>query len=377
MTLEPIPQSDPRASYLAHKQEIDEAIARVLDRGSYILGEEVSAFEREFASYIGAAHGIGVASGTDALMLALRACDLGADAEVITVSHTAVASIAAIELAGAIPVLVDIDPQTYTLDVSQIEQVLTPRTRAIIPVHLYGHPAAMDAILEMAKRYHLRVIEDCAQSHGAQYQRRKVGSFGDLAAFSFYPTKNLGAIGDGGMILCNDPALADRLRALRQYGWQSARISTLPGANSRLDELQAAILRVKLRHLDQDNLQRHQLAQLYTKLLEQSCYATPTELTDARHTYHQYVVRVSDRAPLQAFLTQQAITTAVHYPVPIHLQPAYRNRLRTAVSMQHTERAAQQILSLPMYPQLTDSQIERVAHYLRFWCESNSSSPVT
>jgi len=253
--------ANPGAQYQAHKAEIDAAVARVLAGGWYILGEETRAFEAEFAAYIGVREAVGVGSGTDALQIALAACEIGAGDEVITVSHTAVATISAIEMAGATPVLVDIEPDFFTIDPAQIEAAITPRTKAIIPVHIYGQPANLDAVLEIASRHKLRVIEDCAQAHGAAFRGTRVGAHGDIACFSFYPTKNLGAIGDGGMVVTNDVALAERARLLREYGWAERYVSHISGRNSRLDELQAAILRVKLRRLDDDNQMRAQIAQ--------------------------------------------------------------------------------------------------------------------
>jgi dTDP-4-amino-4,6-dideoxygalactose transaminase len=359
-----IMQTNPLASYHAYKEEIDAAVIRVLEDGHYILGQETAAFEESFAAYIGVAYGIGVSSGTDALTIALRACGIGKGMEVITVSHTAVATVAAIELTGAEPVLVDIDLNTYTLNPAQIEAALTPRTKAIVPVHLYGHPADMTPILEIAKRYGLRVIEDCAQAHGAEYKGKRVGGFGDMAAFSFYPTKNLGAVGDAGMIVCNDATLAEAARALRQYGWKHSRLSTVPGLNSRLDELHAAILRVKLQHLDEDNAKRRHFAEIYHQRLRGTCLAIPTETAGAKHCYHQYVIRHPNRTEIQSFLTHRSISTLVHYPTPVHLQPAYHGRLRTSPQMTSTEQAASEVLSLPMYPELTEEDIEFVARQL-------------
>jgi len=352
--------SNPKASYLAHKDEIDAAIARVLDSGWYILGQEVAAFENEFADYIGVRFGIGVGSGTEALHLALRACGIGAGDQVITVSHTAVAMVAAIELCGAQPVLVDIDPVTYTLDVAQLEAAITPYTKAVIPVHLYGHPANMEAVLAIARRHGLRVVEDCAQSHGATYQGRKTGDWGDLAAFSFYPTKNLGALGDGGMIVTDDRTLAETARLLRQYGWQERYVSAIPGSNSRLDELQAAVLRVKLRYLDEDNGRRIHLAKLYIERLASTNLQLPTATQGAKHVYHQFVVRSARRDALQAHLEAKGIGTLIHYPMPVHLQPAYVGRVICHSSLPASEHAAREVLSLPLYPQLSDEALDRV-----------------
>jgi len=359
-----VPQTDPKANYLAHQAEIDTAIYRVLESGWYILGREVEAFEHEFAAYIGVHHAIGVGSGTNALELALRACGVGSGDLVFTVSHTAVATVAAIELVGATPVLVDIDPATYTLDPNCLEAALahppagTPK--AILPVHLYGHPADMPAILALAHRHGLYVIEDCAQSHGATLAGRMTGAWGDIAAFSFYPTKNLGALGDGGMVMTDDPALADRVRLFQQYGWRERYISDTPGGNSRLDELQAAVLRVKLRYLNAENERRQNLAQTYNTQLAETALSLPEVRLGATHVYHQYVIRLSHREALRTSLRQEAIGTLIHYPAPVHLQPAYHNRVPLVAPLPRTEEIVRQVLSLPMFPQLRDEQVQRV-----------------
>ena len=350
-----IPQTDPHASYLAHKGEIDRAISAVLDRGRYILGPEVEAFEREFAVYLGVKHIIGVGSGTDALRLALESAGVRAGDTVATVSHTAVATVAAIELAGAIPVLVDIDPATFTIDCSRLEGVLRARrVSAIVPVHLYGHPANMPAIVELARRYQTTVIEDCAQSHGAFVDGRKTGSFGAAAAFSFYPTKNLGALGDGGAIGTNDSGIAERARLLREYGWTPRYVSQIPGMNTRLDELQAAILRVKLRYLDLGNARRREIAAAYSAGLRH--VRLPAD--NAGHVFHQYVVRSQDRDALRAKLAAVGVGTLLHYPVPVHLQPAYARLEHGALP--ETESASREVLSLPMYPELEDAAVALV-----------------
>jgi dTDP-4-amino-4,6-dideoxygalactose transaminase len=364
-----VPPADPRAAYLARKQAIDEAISGVLARGSFILGEEVARFEREFAAYIGAGHCVGVASGTDALHLALRSCGVGPGDEVVTVSHTAVATVAAIELAGATPVLIDIDA-TGTMDPEAIRGALRPQTKAIIPVHLYGLPADLDPILEIARQRGLRVIEDCAQSHGATYKGARTGSRGDLAAFSFYPTKNLGAFGDGGAITTSDPGLAERVRLLREYGWRERYISEIAGLNSRLDEIQAAILRVQLRHLDAGNDARRALAGLYDHLLPASPVALPPRAPGRDHVYHQYVIRHPRRDALRTHLKAQGVGTLIHYPVPVHLQPAYAGRVRKAGSLDETERAASSVLSLPMYPELAPDLARRAAEAILSWIPS-------
>lgn len=397
-----IPQTDPKANYLAHRSEIDAAIEQVLTGGRYILGEQVRAFEREFAAYLGTTHVIGVGSGTDALHLALRACGIGPGDRVFTVSHTAVATVSAIELTGATPVLVDIDPATFTMDANRLEEALQsfdqgPKTKdegrlpapafgpsstvlrrrsAVLPVHLYGQPADMSAILELARRYDLWVIEDCAQAHGAVVSHQssvvsdqpsavggqRVGTLGDIAAFSFYPTKNLGALGDGGAVATGDAGLAERVKLLREYGWKERYVSHIAGLNSRLDELQAAILRVKLRHLDEENARRHGLAAEYDRLLASSGVRTPVVRPDVQHVYHQYVIRAERRDALQATLREQGIGTLIHYPVPVHQQPAYAARvLLGGGTLPHTERAAKEILSLPMFPELTVEQVAAVA----------------
>ncbi len=361
-----IPAANPRAQYLSHQPEIDAAIAAALDGNRYILGPQTQAFEQEFAAYLGVRFATGVGSGTEALHVAIRACGLGPGDEIITVAHTAVATVSAIELAGAQPVLVDIDPATYTIDPGQIEKAITRHTRAIIPVHLYGAAADLNPIIDLARRHNLKVIEDCAQAHGARYASpdRVVGSFGDVACFSFYPTKNLGAIGDGGLVATNDPAIAENLNLLRQYGWRERYISEIAGWNTRLDELQAAILRVKLRHLDADNEKRRALAAIYDEQLA-GVVTLPVEPVNTRHIYHLYVIRHPRRDALMQFLHERGIGTAIHYPVPIHLQPAYHGRLGEEGSLPETERAAREIVSLPMYPELSVESIKTVIQAIR------------
>ena len=357
--------ANPRLQYLARKSEIDRAVTRVLERGWYILGEEVKAFEAEFAAYIGVMYGIGVGSGTEGLHLALTACEIGAGDEVITVSHTAVATVAAIEQAGAIPVMVDIEPDFYTIDPSKIATVITPKTKAIIPVHLYGQPADLEPILEIAGENGLKVIEDCAQAHGAVNKGKRIGSFGDLACFSFYPTKNLGALGDGGIVVTDQPKLAQRLRLLREYGWAERYVSHFPGTNSRLDEVQAAILRVKLHYLDQDNAARARIASMYNAELIGCDMVLPTCRQETNHVYHLYVVRTQCRDALKQHLKDKGIAALVHYHVPIHLQPAYQGRLTGADQLLETERAAQEVLSLPIYPELNEADLEAVIKAVR------------
>ncbi|HYM03132.1 MAG TPA: DegT/DnrJ/EryC1/StrS family aminotransferase [Stellaceae bacterium] len=369
MTVEPIPQTDPKAAYLAHKVDIDAAIARVLAGGRYILGAEVAAFEREFAGYIGVRHAVGVANGTDALVLALKAIGVTRDDYVVTVSHTAVASVAAIELAGAKPLLVDIDPATYTLDAEELARVLAAppgRIAAVIPVHLYGQAADLDGILPLARRYGARVIEDCAQCHGATLSGRRLGSFGDIAAFSLYPTKNLAALGDGGIVVTDDDAAAERLRALREYGWHQRYVSDVAGMNSRLDELQAAILRVKLPALEADNARRRAVAAAYDAGLAALPLVLPARRPRSDHVFHQYAIRAKRRDALRDALAQRGIGTNIHYPVPVHRQPAYEGRLAQGPGgLANSERAAQEVLSLPMYPQLGDDAVAAVVAALR------------
>ncbi|HXY36352.1 MAG TPA: DegT/DnrJ/EryC1/StrS family aminotransferase [Planctomycetaceae bacterium] len=375
-----IPQANPGASYLAQKGAIDAAIARVLGSGRYILGEPVAAFEQEFAAYLGVKHCVGVASGTDAIELALRALGIGEGQAVIAPSHTAVATVAAIERAGARPVLVDVSRQTYTITPAAIEAIVKSareidgcRIAAVIPVHLYGHPANMPAILEVARRHGLRVIEDCAQSHGARIAGQPAGTFGDVAAFSFYPTKNLGAFGDGGFVAVNDAQLQKRLFSLREYGWQQRYVSAFPGLNSRLDPLQAAILSVKLTRLDADNNRRREIAARYSAGLAQLPLALPTSSPGAEHVFHQYVIRTPERDRLSAFLASRSILTGIHYPLPIHLQPAYRDRQLAYGELPETEQLCREILSLPMFPQLADADVDRVIAAIVEWASSRRS----
>lgn len=359
-----IPQTDPRASYLAYKDEIDRAIARVLDSGWYILGHEVSSFEEEFAAYIKVGHAVGVANGTDALELALRACGIGYGDTVITVSHTAVATAAAIQRCGAVPLFVDIDPVTYTMDPDHLEYVLkTPcvqRPKAVIAVHLYGNAADMLSITALSDKYGFSVIEDCAQAHGAELNGRRLGTWGHVGAFSFYPTKNLGAIGDGGAVVTNDSIIAQNLRLLREYGWKKRYISDVTGTNSRLDELQAAILRVKLKSLNPDNQRRRDIAAYYTTKLQEFPIQLPYIADNVLHVFHQYVLRSQNRDQLRDALLKQGVGTLIHYPVPVHKQPAYQKYNLTDRPLSQTEKAALEILSLPMYPQLSEQKMALV-----------------
>ncbi len=360
-----IPAVDLAEQYRRLQTDIDAAVSRVLAGGWYLLGQETRAFEAEFAAYGGAQHGVAVASGTDALALALRAVGVGPGDEVITVSHTAVATVVAVEQAGARPVLVDIDPVTFTMQPDLLAGAISARTRAIVPVHLYGHPAELDPILALARQHQLAVIEDCAQAHGARYRGCPVGSFGDAAAFSFYPTKNLGAAGDGGMVVTNRPDVAERLHQLRQYGWVKRYISQVRGVNSRLDEVQAAILRIKLRYLDQWNERRRELAAVYTTLLPQPHLALPQVVGNVGHAYHLYVVRVKEREALLMYLRERGVGAQVHYPMPVHLQPAYADLGLGPGSLPETERAAAEVLSLPLYPEMSEEAVTRVVEAIR------------
>ncbi|MBE2200511.1 MAG: DegT/DnrJ/EryC1/StrS family aminotransferase [Anaerolinea sp.] len=355
-----IPFVDLQAEYKALRAELDTAVTQTIASGWYILGAEVSAFEAEFASYIGVEHTVGVASGTDAILLGLRALGVGPGDEVITVAHTAVATIAAIELTGATPVFVDIDPDTYTLDPALLPAAITPRSKAIIPVHLYGHPANLDPILAVARQHKLLVLEDCAQAHGARYRGKMVGSFGDAAAFSFYPTKNLGAMGDGGAVVTRHDEVAERLYALRQYGWQQRYVSSTAGYNSRLDELQAALLRVKLAYLDGMNAARRRLANEYAQALAGLPLTLPGERPFAHHVYHLYVIQTDRRDALRAYLHARGIGTAIQYPMPVHRQPAYHHLGYPAGSLPVTEQIAARILSLPIYPTLPAAHLTGV-----------------
>jgi len=371
-----IPQNSPLANYLSQKPDIDAAINNVLASGHYIMAEESTAFEREFADYVGVEYAVGTGSGTEALHLALIACGVGIGDEVITVSHTAVATVAAIKMSGAVPVLVDIDIDSYTIDPGHVEKAITDHTKAIVPVHLYGHPADLKRIMECAKLYNLLVVEDSAQSHGALYHGEKVGSWGDAGAFSFYPTKNLGALGDGGAVTTNSLEIYERLLALRQYGWDQKRVSRMSGYNSRLDEVQAAILRVKLRVLDENNRKRIHIARLYDRLLDLSDVVVPLNMPQVTHVYHQYVIRCASksmRENLLEFMRKRQIQSAIHYPVPVHLQPAYVNRPGTPSSLPVTERASETILSLPMFPELTDGEIEIISSTVKEFSEQAGS----
>jgi dTDP-4-amino-4,6-dideoxygalactose transaminase len=361
-----IPWASPLAQYWAHQAPIQNAINRVLDSGNYILGAEVESFECVFADFCGSGHAVGVASGTDALILALRALGIGPGDEVITVSHTAVATVAAILATGAAPVLIDVDEACMTLDPAALDAAVTPRSKAVIAVHLYGQAADLDAILQAARRHRLAVVEDCAQAAGACYRGQRLGSIGDVGCFSFYPTKNLGAIGDGGMVLTSDAKIAARVRRLRQYGWDDTRETHEAGLNSRLDPLQAAILQAKLPHLDADNARRAEIARRYERGLAGLPITTPKERAAVDHVYHLYVVACAQRDNLMTHLAARRIGCAIHYPVPVHRQNGYAERaIVPRGDLPVTERICRQILSLPLYPELSDADVDRVVASIR------------
>ena len=358
-----IPFVDLAAQYASFPKEIDAAIAEVVTKTDFILGQAVDLFEQEFATYCETKYAIGVDSGTSALELALKAYDIGPGDEVITVANTFMATVLAISYTGATPVLVDIDPTTYQMNPMALVDAITPRTKAIMPVHLYGYPVDMDPILQIAQRHGLIVIEDASQAHGARYKGKRVGSLGHAAVFSFYPAKNLGAYGDGGIVVTSDAQIAASLRMLRNYGQREKYHHVMKGYNRRLDTLHAAVLRVKLPHLDSWNAARRRHANQYRELLADanSSLILPKETATVEPVYHLYVIRVEDRSLLQAHLTNKNISTGIHYPIPIHLQPAYQDLGYRKGDFPITEQYAEQILSLPMYAELTPAAIRYVA----------------
>ena len=363
-----IPFGNLHAQYLTIQAEINAAIQEVLDSGWFILGKHAEAFEREFAAYCGAQYAVGVGSGTEALHLALVAAGLAPGDEVVTVPNTAVPTVSAISFAGAVPRFVDIDPATYLMDVkllkdllaTEIEQHQNTRIKVLMPVHLYGQCADMDPILALACQYHLTVIEDAAQAHGAEYKGRKAGTLGDMGCFSFYPSKNLGAYGDAGLIVTNQPEIAERLKLLRNYGQEKRYYHKIKGFNSRLDEIQAAILRKKLVFLDAWNARRRENAAFYHTLLQHEPLILPVEASYGKHSYHLYVVRVKVREPFQRFLSEQGVETLIHYPVPIHLQEAYADLQIKPGTFPVAEQCAQELVSLPLYPELQPAQIQMI-----------------
>jgi dTDP-4-amino-4,6-dideoxygalactose transaminase len=359
-----IPFVDLKAQYASIKPEVDAAIQGVLASCQFTLGSEVAAFEEEFAAYSGAKIGIGVNTGTSALHLALLAAGVGPGDEVITVPFTFVATVAAIHYTGATPVFVDVDPKTFTMDPAGLEAAITKKTKAIIPVHLYGQVADMDPILAIAKKHGLIVIEDACQAHGAEYKGRRAGSIGDMGAFSFYPGKNLGAYGEGGMVTTSNPEFARSIRMLRDWGSEKKYHHILKGYNYRLEGIQGAVLRVKLRHLEKWTEARRAAAAYYDKALAGSGIETPFARGDSRHVYHVYAVRTSERVKWQEFLTARAIQSGIHYPIPVHLQEAYASPRYKAGDFPHSEKAAAEVLSLPMFPELTGAMQKQVVEAL-------------
>ena len=371
-----VPFLDLGAQYPAIAAEIDAATSKVILESDFILGHDVRLFEEEFAAFCEARYAVGMDSGTSALELALRAYEIGSGDEVITAANSFIASALAISHAGATPVLVDVDPVTYTIDVSAVSEVITPRTRAIIPVHLYGQPADMDPILRLAEKHGLVVIEDACQAHGARYKGKRVGSLGHASAFSFYPGKNLGAYGDGGMVVTNDRRVAECLEMLRNYGQKEKYHHETQGYNHRLDTLQAAVLRVKLRHLDAWNAARRQHADQYHRFLEGSGVMTPREAMYAESVWHLYVIRTEQRHELKEHLALRGVGTGIHYPVPIHLQPAYRSLGYKRGNFPVSEQYAGRVLSLPMYAELTPQLIEEAAEAVRDFTSSGVRNKV-
>jgi dTDP-4-amino-4,6-dideoxygalactose transaminase len=359
-----IPMVDLKAEYALLEEELKPAVLTALASAHYIGGPNVRAFEQEAAAYCGVKHAVSCASGTDALLLALRACGIGPGDEVITTPFTFVATASTISMCGARPVFVDIDPLTYNLDPARIEAAITPRTRAVLPVHLYGQPADLDPIAEICQRHGLRLIEDAAQSFGADYGGRKSGAYGDLGCFSFYPSKNLGAFGDGGMVVTDDDDLAARLRVLANHGSRVRYHHDVLGYNSRLDEVQAAILRVKLKRVDEFNAARRRIAHTYTRQLDGCGLTLPHEDGKGLHVYHQYTLQSDRRDAIQSALTEAGIASAIYYPIPLHRQALYAGQYRE-LSLPVAEAAAARVLSLPISPLLSDAQIERVCAVVR------------
>jgi dTDP-4-amino-4,6-dideoxygalactose transaminase len=367
-----VPFLDLTRQYKRIKGEILSATERVYEKGYFILGEEVSAFEREFSNYCGVRYGVGVGSGTDALYLALKAGGVGEGDEVVTVANSFVATALAISFTGAKPLFVDMDPKTYTMDPDRLELLLkrqkargsSRKIKAILPVHLYGHPAEMDSIMDIANRYSLIVIEDACQAHGAKYGRKKVGSFGAMGCFSFYPTKNLGGYGDGGMVVTNHKKYDQQLRLLRCYGERKKYQHILKGHNSRLDEIQAALLRVKLKYLDQWNEERRRKAKIYTEGLSSLGIVCPSEKKGVQHVYHLYTIQTEKRDSLQAFLKKKGIETLIHYPIPIPFQKAYQELGYRKRDLPLTNEWSRKILSLPFFPEMQESEMDEVAQQI-------------
>jgi dTDP-4-amino-4,6-dideoxygalactose transaminase len=372
-----VPFLDLTRQYKKIKEEILSATQRVYEKGRFILGEEVSTFEKEFSHYCGVRYGVGVGSGTDALYLALKTAGIGEGDEVVTVANSFIATALAISFTGATPLFVDIDPKTYTMDPNRLELLLKRqkakgsgrKIKAVLPVHLYGHPAEMDSILEIANHYDLIVIEDACQAHGAKYGRKRVGSFGVMGCFSFYPTKNLGGYGDGGMVVTDHKKYDQRLRLLRCYGEREKYQHILKGHNSRLDEIQAALLRIKLKYLDQWNEERRRKAKLYTQMLSPLGVVCPTEKKGVRHVFHLYTIKTKKRDSLQTFLKKKGIETLIHYPIPIPLQKAYQELGYRREDLPSTNQWSRKILSLPFFPEIRGYEMEEVAEGIRSWAQ--------
>jgi len=356
---------DLKREYRTIEKEIDSVIKKILTKGQFILGEELEKFEKEFSEYCGVRFGVGVANGTEAIALSLLSLDIKADDEVITVSNTAFPTVVGIKMSGATPVFVDINEDSYLMNVKNIEKAITKRTKAIIPVHLYGQVCDMDELETISKEYNIPIIEDCAQAHGAEYKGKKSGSFGIMSAFSFYPSKNLGAYGDAGMVLTNDESLYNKLRMLRNYGQKERYYHSMFGINSRLDEIQAGILRVKLKHLEEWNERRRKIAEKYNENLK-DLVKTPLEIIGCKHIYHLYVIRTKERERLKKYLEENGIQTLIHYPIPVHLQPVFKSN---SIQLPITEKVSKEILSLPIYPQLTDEEVEYIISKIKKFFE--------
>jgi dTDP-4-amino-4,6-dideoxygalactose transaminase len=363
-----VPFGDLAETYRRQRDAIDAALSRILERGWFVLGDEGKSFEREFAAYCGTRFAVGVGSGTKAIHLALLACGTSPGDEVITVANTCVPTLSAVSATGAIPVLVDVDERTYTMDVARIEERITPRTKAILPVHLCAQCAEMASILAIARRHGLKVVEDCAQAHGAEYGRKRAGCMGDAGAYSFYPSKNLGAFGDAGLVVTDDPAVAERIRMTRNYGEKTRYHHVVKRINSRLDEIQAAVLRARLSLLDANNDRRREIASRYnTRFGAHPEIGRPVEAKNQRHVYHQYVIRVADRAGYRAALRDRGVATLIHYPIPIHRQEAYSECQDQAGFLPVTDALASHIVSLPIYPEMMDDQVEAVIQAVESW----------
>jgi dTDP-4-amino-4,6-dideoxygalactose transaminase len=362
---ESIPLVDLKRQYRSIHQEIDSAISGVLSSGSYIQGKNVKAFEREYASYIGAKHALGVGSGSEALNLSLGALGIKENDKVVTVSFTFTSSVDCIVHNMAVPAFADIDSETYTIDATKVEKLISSRTKAIIAVHLYGNPVDLDPLIELSRKHGLYLVEDAAQAHGAKYKGAMIGSIGDIACFSFYPAKNLGAYGDAGLVTTSNPELAEKIKMLREYGQTEKYVHRSIGFNSRLDEIQAAVLRVKLNHLNEWNEARRRNARIYSECLSKESglgkVQLPKETEGGSHVYHVYGIQVDERDELKSSLQKGGIQTGIHYPIPVHLQESYRNRSFCSGDLSNTERVAKRELSLPMFPELTDDEIMSIS----------------